>query len=97
MSSYTSIFIDLFIKVPTTAKLVHVDWVKECKDEIICENPHAKGAYHPDVYCKEQIKVGISSFCVLSRKIFSFIVKNSYLSYRIIDSFPRILKGKFIS
>jgi len=43
-------------EVPTTAKLVHVDWVKECKDEIICENPHAKGAYHPDVYCKEQIK-----------------------------------------
>jgi len=43
-------------EVPTQAKLVHVDWVKECKDEIICQNPHSKGAYHPDVYCKEQIK-----------------------------------------
>jgi hypothetical protein len=43
-------------EVPSKAKLVHVDWVKECKDEVICQSPHAKGAYHPDVYCKEQIK-----------------------------------------
>jgi len=43
-------------EVPTHAKLVHVDWVKECKDEVFCENPHSKGAYHADVYCKEQIK-----------------------------------------
>jgi len=36
--------------------LVDVDWVKECKDEVVCQQPHSHGAYHKDSYCKEQIK-----------------------------------------
>merc|ERR1712200_310111 len=30
--------------------------VKECKDEVVCQQPHSHGAYHKDSYCKEQIK-----------------------------------------
>jgi len=43
-------------QVDTSAKLVDVDWVKECKDEVVCQQPHSHGAYHKDSYCKEQIK-----------------------------------------
>merc|ERR1711922_129316 len=43
-------------QVDTSAKLVDVDWVKECKDEVVCQQPHSNGAYHKDSYCKEQIK-----------------------------------------
>merc|ERR1712168_1719555 len=43
-------------QVDTSAKLVDIDWVKECKDEVVCQQPHSHGAYHKDSYCKEQIK-----------------------------------------
>merc|ERR1712168_1489171 len=43
-------------EVHTQAKLVDVDWLKECKDEVVCKEPHSHGAYHKDSYCKEQIK-----------------------------------------
>merc|ERR1739847_78050 len=43
-------------EVHTHAKLVDVDWLKECKEEVVCKEPHSHGAYHKDSYCKEQIK-----------------------------------------
>ena len=66
--------------------MVDVDWVKECKDEVVCQQPHSHGAYHKDSYCKEQIKVGLILELLVERAvkiclylIFGFVNKKSPL------------------
>jgi hypothetical protein len=48
-------------EVASYASLVDIKWEKKCTEEIFCQNPHAKGAYHASTYCKEQVK----SICTL--------------------------------
>lgn len=43
-------------EVAAVAKILDVKWVERCEEEVVCENPHSKGAYHEPAYCKEQIK-----------------------------------------
>jgi len=53
-------------EVASYASLVDIKWEKKCTEEIFCENPHSKGAYHAAAYCKEQIK----SVCVLQPVVY---------------------------
>lgn len=53
-------------EVAAVAKILDVKWAKQCTEEVVCANPHSKGAYHAADYCKEQIK----SVCTLYPELY---------------------------